>query len=298
MDNFQQRMADLLNKAQDSKSKVASTTDQAANTNSDDKLTPEKSYKDFQSLKDLWRKMGSVDSHSTPVSSSKSKRSASKYNKSSSGKKQSWKSHQFNDKRPPIQVLGQFRRAKSSSILELFRDCKDKENTPPRMPSTPPRMSKYSSPSYSPLSDLSQSPLSSPLKRMAESPITQYFKRVDISKTVIKSTPAKSTPKKSESLMLISPSPKPVVTYKKEKVTISASVGIHHVSKSHVHVTPPTKSGINGYFHKVRGKHKKVSRYITEDKLHDVSPETLRVFAAARGGDISLYREYTMENLP
>ncbi|CAG8826379.1 21450_t:CDS:1, partial [Gigaspora margarita] len=44
-------------------------------------------------------------------------------------------------------------------------------------------------------------------------------------------------------------------------------------------------------------KHKKVSRYITEDKLHDVSPETLRVFAAARGGDVSLFREYTMENV-
>ncbi|CAG8725136.1 13269_t:CDS:2, partial [Racocetra fulgida] len=73
------------------------------------------------------------------------------------------------------------------------------------------------------------------------------------------------------------------------------SVGFRHVSKSHV--TPPTKIGINGYFHKMKGKHKKVSRYITEDKLHDVSPETLRVFAAARGGDNSLLQEYTMENV-
>ncbi|KAF0502919.1 hypothetical protein F8M41_019771 [Gigaspora margarita] len=247
----------------------------------------------------------------------------------------------YHYKRSPPQVLGQFRRAKSSSIFESFRDCKDKENTPPRMPNTPPRMSRYSSPSYSPLSDLSQSPLSSPLKRMAESPITQYFKRTDISKTMIKSTLAVSTPKKSgdvttssedecdddsvisstpcndskkrrstvsisdevicskiketkNSSMLISPAPK-LGAFKKEKVTVSASVGIRHGSKTHV--TPPTKSGITGYFHKMKGKHKKVSRYITEDKLHDVSPETLRVFAAARGGDVSLFREYTMENV-
>ncbi|CAG8659629.1 7686_t:CDS:2, partial [Scutellospora calospora] len=199
------------------------------------------------------------------------------------------------DKKSPY-PLGQFRRAKSTSMIELFKDCKDKENTPPRL-------STYASPSYSPLSD--QSPLSSPLKRMAESPITQYFKRVDISKTVIKSTAIKSTPirsgdvvkstlTRSENDMLISPAPN-FMAFKKEKVTISANVSaLRHVSKNHV--TPPTKSGINGYFHKVRGKHKKVSRYITEDKLHDVSPETLRVFAAARGGDISLFREYAMEN--
>ncbi|RIB09638.1 hypothetical protein C2G38_2044148 [Gigaspora rosea] len=246
----------------------------------------------------------------------------------------------YHYKRSPPQVLGQFRRAKSSSIFERFRDCKDKENTPPRMPNTPPRMSRYSSPSYSPLSDLSQSPLSSPLKRMAESPITQYFKRTDLSKTMIKSTMEVSTPRKSgdtatssedecdddsvisstpcndskkrrstvsisnevissktketkESSMLISPAPK-LGAFKKEKVTVSASVGIRHGSKTHV--TPPTKSGISGYFHKMKGKHKKVSRYITEDKLHDVSPETLRVFAAARGGDVSLFREYAMEN--
>ncbi|CAG8784858.1 17204_t:CDS:2, partial [Racocetra fulgida] len=141
-----------------------------------------------------------------------------------------------NESTPPkMPELGQFRRAKSFSILELFKDCKDKENTPPKMPNTPPRTLKYSSPSHSPLSDQSESPLTSPLKRMAESPITHYFKRVDISKTVI-------------------------------KITVSATVG-RRVSKSHV--TPPTKSGINGYFHKMKGKHKKVSRYITEDKLRD-----------------------------
>ncbi|CAG8852435.1 35840_t:CDS:2, partial [Gigaspora margarita] len=207
----------------------------------------------------------------------------------------------YHYKRSPPQVLGQFRRAKSSSIFESFRDCKDKENTPPRMPNTPPRMSNYSSPSYSPLSDLSQSPLSSPLKRMVESPITQYFKRADISKTMIKSTLAVSTPKKSgdastssedecdddsvisstpcndskkrrstvsisdevvclkikdtkDSSMLISPAQK-LGAFKKEKVTVSASVGIRHGSKTHV--TPPTKSGITGYFHKMKGKHKK-----------------------------------------
>ncbi|CAG8496569.1 4610_t:CDS:2, partial [Scutellospora calospora] len=59
MDNFQQRMADLLNKAQASKSKVASTSE-VASTNSDEKKTPNKSTQDFQSLKDIWRKMGSV----------------------------------------------------------------------------------------------------------------------------------------------------------------------------------------------------------------------------------------------
>ncbi|CAG8648543.1 208_t:CDS:2 [Acaulospora morrowiae] len=165
-------MAALLELAQERMKPETPNVDETK-TNVENISSPVKSNQEYQSLKDIWRKMGTADSHSTPTNNRKTRKSAKKSTRSSSGKKRVNGKLLRSEKEKETQQsrisLGKFRRTKSSTLVELA-----KENTPPFL-----LKKEFDSAPNSPSSS-DQSPPSSPLSRMSETPITNYFRYMGI----------------------------------------------------------------------------------------------------------------------
>ncbi|RIA94546.1 hypothetical protein C1645_873361 [Glomus cerebriforme] len=177
MENYQQKIDDLLRKARAQGAARAAGTRRPFITNI--VVTPKKEEtpkEELKSLKDIWRSLDTLDSKNSTRfrktgKSFKGKKSKTK--KLSSGNKnhrEDWQPYRTNMENIPVQSFVGFRRNKTSSLLE-----KCKEDTPPQLDK------KYITPTGSPGSD--QSSDSSPLKNAKKPFITNYFQRMGI-KTV------------------------------------------------------------------------------------------------------------------
>ncbi|RHZ52801.1 hypothetical protein Glove_457g74 [Diversispora epigaea] len=158
MENFQQKIEALL--------ALARKKQQEEQSNQVEVRINETIPEEKSSLKDIWRKMGSADSSSTPDNGGKNKKRTTRPKRLGPGKKYSNKKLNQTNKMDIPTLLEKLRCSNSPTIGEV-----DKENIPPFL-----YRKKFDSKTDSPCSSSApSSPPSSPLGSMVETHTINYF---------------------------------------------------------------------------------------------------------------------------
>ncbi|GET01420.1 hypothetical protein GLOIN_2v1672645 [Rhizophagus clarus] len=300
MDNYQQKIDALLRKARAQGVARAAGTKKSFITNI--VVTPKDG--ELKSLKDIWRNMDISDSKN-PTSTIKSRKSTkdkkSNTKKSSSSNKNNREEFKHINMEN-IPFVG-FRRNKSSFNLKKYKD-------------TPQLNRKYTLLTDSPGSD--QSSDTSPLKNVKKPAITNYFQRMGIktghtertdtispnfiSPDIIRSNTISvetectmvssafsensslTSDESGDVLMTSAVSSPMVLSDDDEEMCIKGEAAVFKLSgrKSDHRITPPNRNAsVVGYFQKGK-RQQRFTEFVTGDKLNDISPDTLRILAAAQ----------------
>lgn len=135
---------------------------------------------------------------------------------------------------------------------------------------------------------------------------TSSSENEDVLMTSAASTPDKQAKVLSddEEMMIFSDS-SPVTSVKKGKTKV-ANVRLPFAQKVRIDqtleqtpdhgITPPSRNALVGYFQKGK-RQQKSTELVTGDKLNDVSPDTLRILAAAQSNGEFDLEEYKLPNV-